>query len=192
MIAHQDPKPSNVLVYGGEGFKVADFGSSSRRGHPVHHDSFPVAGDRTYAPPELLYGFTHPDFAPRRMGCDLYMLGNLAAFLFSGVNITANLLAHVAPQHHPRNWQGSYDEVLPYLQNAFTLVLEDLSPLVEERVRSEIVTLVGDLCTPDLARRGHPKGVGRNDQFSLERYVSRFDVVVRRLQFDLRLARPAL
>lgn len=32
MIAHQDTKPSNVLAYGDRGFKIADFGRSSRRG----------------------------------------------------------------------------------------------------------------------------------------------------------------
>ena len=97
LIAHQDTKPSNVLVYGGNSFKIADFGRSSRRGQASRHDSFVVAGDRTYAPPELLYGFTHPDFVPRRIGCDMYMLGNLAGFLFSGTNITASMLAALDP-----------------------------------------------------------------------------------------------
>jgi serine/threonine protein kinase len=84
MIAHQDAKPSNVLTYPGPTFKIADFGRASRRGHSAWHDDLKVAGDRSYAPPEQLYGFLHPDFIPRRMGCDLYMLGNLAAFLFRG------------------------------------------------------------------------------------------------------------
>ncbi len=76
MIAHQDIKPSNVLFYRREGFKIADFGRASRKGRTVWYDERSVAGDRNYSPPELLYGFQHSDFAARRMGCDLYMLGN--------------------------------------------------------------------------------------------------------------------
>lgn len=186
MIAHQDTKPSNILNYGGNGFKVADFGRSSRRGHPVWYDERKVAGDRTYAPPELLYGFVHPDFMPRRVGCDLYMLGNLAAFLFSGRNVTGLLLSHLDKAHHPSVWTGTYEQALPYLKMAFTKVLEDLAPQIDELVREDVLGLIGELCAPDLARRGHPRGVGRHDQYSLERYVSRLDVACRRTEIRAR------
>lgn len=184
MIAHQDTKPSNVLKYGGDGFKVADFGRSSRRGHPVWYDDREVAGDRSYAPPELLYGYMHTDFMPRRMGCDLYMLGNLAAFLFSGRNVTSLLLAHLDKMHHPSQWSGTYAQVLPYLKLAFTKVLEELSPHIDPSVRGEVLGLIGELCAPDLDLRGHPRGIGRSDQYSLERYVSRLDLASKRT--DLR------
>lgn len=186
MIAHQDAKPSNVLAYGEKGFKIADFGRSSRKGQAVRHDGMTIAGDRTYAPPELLYGYTHPDFVPRRIGCDLYMLGNLAGFLFSGVNVTASLLAALDPQHHPKQWGGTYQEVLPYLQNAFTVVLGDIAPLVDELVRDEVVTLIREQCNPDIERRGHSKSVGRSDQYSLERHVSHLDLAAKRLAVRLR------
>jgi serine/threonine protein kinase len=189
MIAHQDTKPSNVLHYGERGFKIADFGRASRRGHPVWHDDAKIAGDRSYAPPELLYGYTHPDFGPRRLGCDLYMLGNLAAFMFSGRNITGLLLEALAPEHHPSRWAGTYEQVLPYLMAAFVTVLEDLSPLVEDLVRPDVLRLISELCTPDLARRGHPRGIGRPEQYSLERYVSLLDVACKRLDVRSRLAR---
>lgn len=187
MIAYQDTKPSNVLTYPGEEFRVADFGRSSRRGHAIHHDGCNVAGDRAYAPPELLYGFTHPDFVPRRIGCDLYMLGNLAAFLFSGVNVTAYLLGHLDRQHHPRAWAGTYGDVLPYLHNAFARVLEDLGPKIDARVRRDVLSIISELCTPELARRGHPRGIGRREQYSLERYLSRLDLILKRLQVEVRV-----
>ena len=79
--------------------------------------SFP--GDRTYAPPELLYEYVVNDFVPRRIGTDLYMLGNLAAFLFTGVNVTESIMANIDMQHHWTKWRGTYLEVLPYLQEAF-------------------------------------------------------------------------
>lgn len=185
MIAHQDTKPSNVLTYRDGTFKVADFGRSSRRGYFARHDNLAVAGDMTYAPPELLYGHLHQDFVPRRIGCDLYMLGNLASFLFSGVNVTALLLSHVDPQHHPKNWGGTYEQVLPYLQSAFTKLLEDLRPLVDEVVREDVMRLISELCDPDLSHRGHPKGLGRHNQYSLERYVSQLDLSAKRLAIRL-------
>jgi serine/threonine protein kinase len=65
-IAHQDTKPSNVLLYNDERFRLSDFGRSSWRGRAVWYENEDVAGDRTYAPPELLYGFLDPNFSVRR------------------------------------------------------------------------------------------------------------------------------
>jgi serine/threonine protein kinase len=191
MIAHQDTKPSNVLLYSGPKFKVADFGRSSRRGHAAPHDNLKVAGDMGYAPPELLYGFMHADFIPRRIGCDLYMLGNLAAFLFSGVNVTTTLLKNMHPDHHPNNWSGTYEDVLPYLRTAFGQALTELEPLIDGIVRPDVIALIERLCEPDLSRRGHPKGIGKHNQYSLERYVSQLDLIEKRLQVKLRIAGAA-
>jgi serine/threonine protein kinase len=188
MIAHQDTKPSNILCYG-EGFKLADFGRSSRRGHPVWYDDRQCPGDKGYAPPELLYGHTHADFGPRRLGCDLYMLGNLAAFLFTGVNVTSLLLTRLNAEHHPAVWQGTYSEVLPYLTAAFTSVLEDIGPRLDPLVRDDVILLLSELCNPDLSLRGHPKGLGRYNQYSLERYVTRLDLLTKRLEINIRIAR---
>ncbi|WP_421736546.1 protein kinase domain-containing protein [Caulobacter sp.] len=187
MIAHQDTKPSNVLAYRDKTFKIADFGRSSRKGHPVWHDDREIAGDRTYAPPELLYGHTNADFVARRVGCDLYMLGNLAAFLFSGRNVTAMLFERLGSEHHPSQWTGTYQQVLPYLNFAFTRLLEDLKPVIDETVCADVLRLIGELCAPDLARRGHPRGIGRHNQYSLERYVSTLDAASGRARLQVRL-----
>lgn len=175
LIAHQDMKPSNVLFYKGEGFRVADFGRASRRGRLIDHDDYQVAGDRTYAPPELLYGQLDPEFAVRRFGCDLYMLGNLAAFMFAGVNVTTSITVRLDAQFRWMNWRGTYEQALPYVQTAFTEFLSDLRADLDKDVRDEVVKLITQLCNPDPKRRGHPRGVGRYDQFSLERYVSELD-----------------
>jgi serine/threonine protein kinase len=178
MIAHQDIKPSNVLAFDGQPFRIADFGRSSRKGVAVVHDEFRVPGDRSYAPPELIYGLIADDFAPRRIGTDMYMLGNLASFLFSGTNLTASIFARLNRDHHPDRWNGSYNDVLPYVQEAFGRVIEDLRSEIDPVVRSEIVDLVIQLANPDPARRGHPRTLGRvSAQYSLERYVSRLDLL---------------
>lgn len=53
-VAHQDIKPSNILVFDGKHSKLADLGRSSDRGSASPHDQLACAGDKTYAPPELL------------------------------------------------------------------------------------------------------------------------------------------
>jgi len=51
-IAHQDLKPSNVLVFPVEGTKVSDLGRASQMGASSPNDGFAIPGDRGYAPPE--------------------------------------------------------------------------------------------------------------------------------------------
>ena len=181
LIAHQDIKPSNILLYPDETFRVADLGRSSQQGHQISHDNQDISGDRTYAPPELLYGYTHTDFKIRRFGADMYLLGNLAAFLFSGANVTELLLSHLERQHHWRNWNSEYGQVLPYIQEAFARVVELVCAAFPSQIRNELAEIIRQLCEPDLAKRGHPRGVGKTDQYSLERYVSLFDLLTRRL-----------
>lgn len=187
-IAHQDIKPSNILLYPDDIFRVADLGRSSQQGHQIAHDSQKIPGDRTYAPPELLYGYTHSDFKIRRFGADIYLLGNLAAFLFSGANITELLLTHLEKQYHWRNWNSEYNKVLPYIQEAFVRVIELLRATFPAQIRDQLASVIQQLCEPDLTKRGHPRGIGKVDQYSLERYVSLFDLLTRRLaigQFPL-------
>jgi serine/threonine protein kinase len=49
-IAHQDLKPSNVLVFSQREAKNADLGRATLRGQVGPFDEFPVAGDLSYAP----------------------------------------------------------------------------------------------------------------------------------------------
>lgn len=174
-IAHQDIKPSNVLQYPQSRFRIADFGRSSTKGESVWYDRHNIAGDTRYAPPEQLFGYTHPDFAFRRIGCDLFMLGNLTAFMFTGMNVTARLLSRLDPQFHHTRWSGTYEQALPHLQTAFSDILQELGRNVDPDVRAEIVEIIRQLCTPDLLRRGHPRGIGTHTQHSLQRYVSVFE-----------------
>src|SRR5574341_2097711 len=58
-IAHQDLKPSNVLVFGDRISKVSDLGRASSKGIIAPHEEYQIAGDPQYAPPELHYGYVH-------------------------------------------------------------------------------------------------------------------------------------
>lgn len=100
-IAHQDLKPSNVLVFGPRETKVGDLGCADHRKRGSPRADMPIAGDRSYAPPELLYNEVHlGDWQKRRLGCDLYLFGSLVTFLFTGVSINAVLYQHLDQPRH--------------------------------------------------------------------------------------------
>ena len=121
-IAHQDVKPSNVLIFGDKS-KLGDLGRASRKGFFPPHEAATVAGDPRYAPPELAYGFEDPDWSRRRLGCDLYHLGSMIVFFATGVGTTELLSVEIDPSLWPAKWGGTYDAVLPYVRDAFGRVL---------------------------------------------------------------------
>ena len=174
-IAHQDIKPSNILVFPNDHSKLADLGRSSHRPTTAPHDHLDCAGDSTYAPPELLYGHLHSDWRTRRIATDLYLLGSMIVYLFTGISMTHLLLHRVGNEHHYTSGV-TYSEVLPYLQRAYAQILRELPDIVPSSVASEIIASVAQLCSLDPLARGHPKNAqfGGNT-YSLERYISLFD-----------------
>ncbi len=155
-IAHQDLKPSNVLVFKGVISKLADLGRSAHPDYqPPHHD-FVIAGGYAYAPPELRYGYIDPDFNQRRFGCDTFLLGNIVLFAFTRLTMSAVLFSFISPDHLRPTWTGSYNEVMPYLQGAFNQALDSIEDSIPSEVRSDIILMLRQLCEPDLTKRGHP------------------------------------
>ncbi len=184
-VAHQDVKPSNILGFEPRSWKVADLGSASRRDEPGPTDSFDVAGDKTYAPPERLYGFSDPSWNSRRIACDLYLLGNLVVFLFARISLTAAAFQHLDPSHRPQSWGGAYDDVLLYLREAYECAFEEMLADVPEVVRNEIASFLRRLCDPDPRIRA-------DDSISLlQRFISAFDRMARGAEYRLLRHIPA-
>jgi eukaryotic-like serine/threonine-protein kinase len=179
-IAHQDVKPSNVLVFSRES-KLADLGRASCVGEDPPHEPYWVAGDPSYAPPELLYGFVSPDWTVRRLGCDAYLLGSMVVWFFTGLSATSLLINSLPGAYKPGTWLGTYEQVLPYIRDAFSQVLETFSRDAPAQFLESLSRIVKELCEPDPSRRGHTKDVMNvGNQFGLQRYITEFDLLAKR------------
>jgi serine/threonine protein kinase len=185
-ISHQDLKPSNVLTFGKDTCKIADLGRACTRTNTAPHEEAAVAGDRSYAPPELLYRQVDHDWNRRRLGCDAYLLGSMIAFFFTGVGMTASLIGKLAPDFHFLRWSGSYTDVLPYIRHSFASVMIHVTEAITDAFRAELSSMVLQLCDPDPSLRGHPLNRQHSaTQYSLERYVSRLDFLARKAEVFL-------
>lgn len=185
-MAHQDLKPSNVLVMTEGDAKVTDLGRAAYKGHASPFDDLTIAGDWGYAPPELLYGHRLEEWVARSTSCDLYLLGSMATFLFQGVAMSPLLFAHLHPKHTPVSWSGTYREVLPYVREAFNRVIEAFEVALPDQLRPDLGTAVRHLCDPDPALRGHPRNrVGQGSSWSLERFITKFDLLATRAEHGL-------
>ena len=184
-IAHQDVKPSNVLIFDSGPSKLGDLGRSIAYHDKSPHDEMDIAGDTTYAPPELLYGFVSRGWTERRLGCDMYLLGSLGVFFFTGASMTPLLFAKLSEEFHCRKWKRTYDEVLPYLQNAFLEAIREIKSEIPQEFY-KISEAIKQLCNPDPKRRGHPKSIiSDGNQYSLERYISIFGNLAQKAELSL-------
>ncbi len=186
-IAHQDLKPSNVLVFDDKISKVADLGRAAAKGEVPPHEAFPLPGDPTYAPPEQLYGYVNAEWNARRLGCDAYLLGSMIVYFFTGMPTTHLLFTELQDPHKWNSWKGDYKTVLPYIRDAFDRVMEIFEQQLPQDLRGPLGEIVRQLCEPDPDRRGDPKSraIGANP-FQMDRYVTRFDVLARNSELKMR------
>ncbi len=190
-IAHQDLKPSNVLIYPDNSAKVGDLGRASRRGMDADHDGLAIAGARAYAPPEQVYGEIPPRWEERRQGCDLYHLGSLAMFLFAGITPTIHYIDDIPEDIRPWGWNGKglcdYATALPVLTASFTKLIDKIQPDIPEWAREEMMQILTNSCTPDFKLRGDPDARARTSEpLGIEAFVSRFDRLSKRAMVELK------
>lgn len=180
-IAHQDLKPSNILTFDEAGAKIADLGRASRNdgrgGMP--HDGLTIAGALAYAPPEQAYGVQATEWRDRREGCDLYHLGCLIAFVFTGTTPNEAYLGlpeAIRPPTWGGKWNDSYEAVYPQISATFAAYLAEMKADLPGWAADRIISLVADLCNPDYLRRGDPTARGQADApLGIDRFISRLD-----------------
>lgn len=190
-VAHQDLKPSNVLHFNAtRSSKVADLGRAFCTGEESPHVHLGVAGDRGYAPPELLWG-NETEFTSeqRRFGCDTYHLGSLISSLFTTVGLTPLITQCVDPELHWTRWHGPYRDALVFLRPAFEDAVSYVEAEVPSEFRSELANVLRWLGDPDPALRGHPRDrTSRGSSFNLHRFTSIFDRLAKKAEWSLQRA----
>lgn len=182
-ITHQDLRPSNVLHFRLEIAKLADLGRSSSQSLPATHDALDYPGVPHYAPPEYRYRMSKGDTSQFdwRRGGDMFLLGSVVYFMFEGQMLLPMLQMHMRPEHTCDTWGDTYEAVLPFVQSAFGEVLRDFSRNHSDNIGAELATALRQLAEPDPRRRGHPLNSGPNqDRYSLERYITLFDLLAKR------------
>lgn len=189
-IAHQDIKPANIVKLPSGLTKVSDLGSAASVKKKETELPFiqrnRYAGTWSYAPPELLYGYVSNDNIVRRIGCDLYLLGSMISFYFTNMNMTSlirNNLSDSLCWTDPRNI-GKYEEYKAYLIQAFEIALQDVESQIEhDFIKENVIESIRYLCNPDPMLRGHKKNIAEiGSNYSLERFVTLFDLMARKLK----------
>jgi hypothetical protein len=101
----------------------------------------------------------------------------MVVFVYAQVSMTALLLSRLNPEQHHSRWNGSFEDVLPFLCDAFAHDMESFQTSVPTEYRRDIVDAVSALCDPDPNLRCRPLSTT-----SLTRYVTQFDLLARRTE----------
>lgn len=176
-ITHQDIKPSNVLAFKEAGhYKLTDLGRSNSKNHSAPTDIFAFPGDWNYAPLEYFYGYVPSEYNDRRIGSDIYLLGSLLSFLYLGMGALSLTRAYLSVEYWHQEWQGSFDEALPFLIDAHANATQALIDALDgNKYKQELSSIYFQMCHPDPAVRGHPKSRFINAGLGLDRYITDFD-----------------
>jgi serine/threonine protein kinase len=177
-VAHQDLKPSNVLLFGKDFSKIADLGRSTTRQPNAKFSAPGHQGQISYAPIELMYSHHVPDWDVRRRGADLYMLGGVFAFLVANVHWNDVLMRHLPAQYSWRTWSGGFPAALPALRHATYQAADTIAENENKQIRERVRSILLWLCEPDPEKRGHPDNANSADRYSLERIISAADHLV--------------
>lgn len=182
-VSHQDIKPSNVLLFN-KSSKIGDLGRSMCPALDGPYDNMPFSGDNTYAPPEVwTKSHMSMEWHQRNYAIDCYLLGSLITYYISGLSMTAHLITTMR-----LIWSGdNIENQNEYLQTAFEHVLEKLSDSIPfESIKAELLSVIYMLCNPNPLLRGHPKNIRqRGNNYSLERFVQKLDLLRRKAELEI-------
>lgn len=178
-IVHQDIKPSNILIFGHEISKLSDLGNATKfdSKSPLW-DKDVHCGDFTYAPIELLYRYSSPNWETRRLGADLFMAGGIITYLFTDLNFLWLLGANLPDIYKPMNFGGSFEDVKPHLMKAYYKAIDDIKDRIPAAIKISLIEIIEQLTHPVPEMRGIPGGTKFSSslpQYSLGRYISIMD-----------------
>ena len=153
-IAHQDIKPANIVKLPSGLTKVSDLGSAASV--KKKETELPFIQRNRYAG---TWSYAPPE-------------------LLYGYNLSDSLC-----WTDPRNI-GKYEEYKAYLIQAFEIALQDVESQIEhDFIKENVIESIRYLCNPDPMLRGHKKNIAEiGSNYSLERFVTLFDLMARKLK----------
>ncbi len=177
-MTHQDVKPANVLTFssGKHDAKLADLGRAVWLGRAIPHDAVACPGDVRYAPFEQIYGDSPSNWLSRQ-AADLFMLGSLVCFLFTGSSPTRKIMEklpdHLKPPLWNGSWSGVYASVLPIISNEFSQYLLFVDSKLPSWCRTDLLKLIEQMCHPDISQRGDPKALRFGGALGMQAFISK-------------------
>lgn len=157
-MAHQDVKPSNVLLMGDGSVRLADLARGYAPRLVMPHAGFGIVGDRARAPVEQRFGVFAEDRAARGVSCDTYLLGSLIAEVFMRWPMTPLLRDALSPGvPWPRGrgsgyppWDAATVEMLRAgLVRAGKELVTRLPRTMPRVAREDLIGVVVRACEPD-------------------------------------------
>ena len=178
-IAHQDIKPSNILIFGNEVSKIADLGCATQIGNESEWNG----GDQRYLPVELHYRYISPDWETRRFGADFFMIGGLLTYLLVGLNFLAIMMGKVPHDLQPFKFGGSFEQAKSYLLKAYYEAIEEIEEIIHPGIKDEVVEILKEMVNPIPENRGNSQSltIVKHRQFSLEKYISIVDRISKKV-----------
>jgi serine/threonine protein kinase len=187
-VSHQDLKPSNILLFN-QNSKLGDLGRSMCKDVDSQYNKMTYSGDLNYLPPEIMYGYYENEWAKRVFATDCYLLGSMIVFYFAGISMSALLCKHIPQTHRHDYWHGTFDEIKPYLTEAFSKSITEFKASIgDDYFKNELSQVVEQLCFPFPEQRGHPKNVDSKfgSNFNLERFITKLDVLSKKAELKIK------
>jgi serine/threonine protein kinase len=185
-IAHQDIKPSNILVFGETVSKLSDLGNATQfenESRRWHNPGF--CGDIRFAPIELFYGHFSTNWETRRFGADFFMMGGIITYLVTDFNFLELMMANLPSPYHYTVSGITFEQALPHLIDAFNKALKQIEAAIPEKIRRDLIEVIAQLCYPIPEERGMLKNIYTSlPQYSLHRYISIIDRLTKNIESE--------
>ncbi len=185
-IAHQDIKPSNILIFGETVSKLSDLGNATQFGNESPSWSSPNrGGDVRFAPIELWYGHFSPDWNTRRLGADLFMVGGIITYLLTELNFLYLIIGFLPEDYKPKVFGGTFAQAKPHLMDAYYKTLMKIEETLPDILKKDLVEVIAQLCHPVPEERGNPRNIFSSvTQYSLQRYISIIDWLAQKVEIE--------
>ena len=184
-IAHQDIKPSNILIFGKNVSKLSDLGNATQLNNRSPAWNLDLhCGDMRFSPIELHYGYCSPDWETRRLGADLFMAGGIITYLITDTIFLSLMVANLSDIYRPKNFGGTFEQVGPHLMAAYYKTLDVMGDRIPQKIRQDLLRVIAQLSNPVPEERGNPNNLHATvSKYSLHRYISIIDRLAKTVEY---------